>query len=140
MTEMLQRAMRRRYDPGPFMTSRQWARVMRTSRGDRPVRPAYHWRARVLMRRRKPSRLPKSSDDIERSTVMRTANARPSVRSAGVRSRRMDDHERYFPDRCIECPALLSEMTAGDRCAECMERARIEDEDRAMWLQWLVAG
>lgn len=55
----------------------------------------------------------------------------------------MDDHERYFPDRCIECPALLSEMTCGDRCAECLERARWKSEsvnEAALALQRLVAG
>lgn len=57
----------------------------------------------------------------------------------------MDDHERYFPDRCIECPALLSEMTCGDRCAECLERARMREDntsvnEAALVLQRLVAG
>lgn len=55
----------------------------------------------------------------------------------------MGDHDRYFPDRCIECPALLSEMECGDRCAACLERARKYPEsvnEAALALQRLVAG
>lgn len=36
----------------------------------------------------------------------------------------MDDHDLYFPDRCVECPALLSEDTSG-RCVECMWGERL---------------
>ena len=51
----------------------------------------------------------------------------------------MDDHETYFPDRCVECPALLSE-DGSCRCAECLERAEVECEDRSLYLQRLMAG
>ena len=70
----------------------------------------------------------------------------------------MTDHERYFPDRCIQCPALLNEMTCGDRCSECLMRSReaamnvkptkmilppfstVDDLEAALALQRLVAG
>ncbi|NNG02948.1 MAG: hypothetical protein HKM95_02460 [Inquilinus sp.] len=36
----------------------------------------------------------------------------------------MDNFLKYYPSRCLECPELLDEATAGDRCAACVERAR----------------
>ena len=47
-----------------------------------------------------------------------------------------DERERYYPDRCIECPALLDDTTAGDRCAECMWGCRW----RCLMEDWLDAG
>lgn len=72
----------------------------------------------------------------------RLRQLKPSNSPHGWRAT-MDDCERYFPDRCIECPALLSEMTCGDRCAECLERARWKSEsvnEAALALQRLAAG
>ena len=44
----------------------------------------------------------------------------------------MDNFLRFYPGRCLECPELLNDATAGDRCAACVERARdaAADADR----------
>lgn len=36
----------------------------------------------------------------------------------------MDRFLQFYPSRCLECPELLNEATAGDLCAACVERAR----------------
>jgi len=36
----------------------------------------------------------------------------------------MDKFLHFYPSRCLECPEMLNEATAGDRCAACVERAR----------------
>ena len=41
----------------------------------------------------------------------------------------MTKSPQYYPDRCLECPELLNEATAGDRCAACVEHERAARAD-----------